>query len=251
MSSKVTIILPKEISDTFTGIGEHLKNKNRFSLPRNMEKIVTTFCESYVENKSVIDKGTNFWRARVHGVNQEVCFKNTEMGAPPSGIASAGRINPVGISYLYGAFAEKTAISEIRPWKGANVSVGKFSTSRDVNVVDLSKSPNSSKSPKLKPNESLEVVKERRALNQIISSVLTKHYFSAPAHNNDDHAYLASQYIAEKFKAYGIEALMYPSVLDDNGMNICFFSTDIAACENVNIRSIKSVIYEYDEPKKS
>ena len=87
--------------------------------------------------------------------------------------------------------------------------------------------------------------------NQLISSILIQKYFSAPAHNHDEHAYLASQYIAEKFKSFGIEALIYPSVLDDEGMNVCFFSTDIATCEAVNIASIKRVTYEYESNQKS
>lgn len=250
MSSKFQIRLPKEIADTFIGIGEHLKTQNRFSLPRKMEKVVTSFCESYVENKTLIPKGTDFWRARAHGVNQEVSFEITEMGAPPSGTASAGRINPAGISYLYGAFAEKTAISEIRPWKGASVSVGQFSTSRDVDAIDLSKPSNTSKPVESLSKNSLEELQEKVA-NQLISSILTQQYFSAPAHNHDDHAYLASQYISEKFKLYGIEALIYPSVLDEGGMNVCFFSTDIATCNNVDVASIKRVTYEYEKPKKS
>lgn len=250
MSSKFTIRLPKEIIDTFTGIGEHLKTQNRFSLPHKMEKAVTFFCESYVENETIIYEGTTFWRARVHGVNQEVPFKSSEMGAPPSGMASAGRINPAGISYFYGAFAEKTAISEIRPWKGANVSVGQFSTFREVKAIDLSKPPKLSRSTKLLSKNSLEELQEKVA-NELISSVFTQKYFSAPAHNHDDYAYLASQYIAEKFKLYGIEALIYPSVLDEGGINVCFFSTDIAKCNNVNVASIKRVTYEYEKPKKS
>jgi hypothetical protein len=58
---------------------------------------------------------------------------NPENSGAPSKSASNGRINPSGISYLYTARDEKTAISEIQPMNGALISVAKIKTKKTLN----------------------------------------------------------------------------------------------------------------------
>ena len=49
-----------------------------------------------------------------------------QLGAPPSAVATPGRANPRGISYLYMASNEATAIAEVRPHVGDRVVCGEF-----------------------------------------------------------------------------------------------------------------------------
>ena len=64
-----------------------------------------------------------FYRARVH----ESKLLIDQMRAPPSITVTAGRANPIGISYLYLAENEKTCIAEVRPSNGSLVSVARQS----------------------------------------------------------------------------------------------------------------------------
>ncbi|MDE0330567.1 MAG: RES family NAD+ phosphorylase [Nitrospinae bacterium] len=60
-----------------------------------------------------------------------------ELGPPPANVASAGRMNPAGISVFYGALSEDTAIAEVRPSVGSLVVIGRFSSSRVLRLLDL------------------------------------------------------------------------------------------------------------------
>ena len=47
-----------------------------------------------------------------------------------------GRANPVGIPYWYGATDPETAVAEVRPWKGAILTVAMLQATRDLHFVD-------------------------------------------------------------------------------------------------------------------
>ena len=64
------------------------------------------------------------------------------MLAPPAELATAGRANPRGISYLYCATDEPTCIAEIRPWKGAKVTVAHIVVpNKKLKLVGLFREP--------------------------------------------------------------------------------------------------------------
>lgn len=234
----IPLKLPKELAEMFQDIGEHLKYKSRFKLPSNLESIVETIANNYSENSKTIEKGTAFWRARINGVDQIKSYDKNNMGSPPKGVASSGRINPLGISYLYGAFSEKTAVSEVRPWKGSIVSVGEFKTTKELIVTDLSVH-----GAHLKGGMSKDPINDFSKM--LISGIVVAKYFSAPAHDHDQLAYLPSQYISERIKDKGIQAIMYPSVLDASGKNIAFFSPNDSICESVKTVTVSNVNYEF------
>ena len=52
--------------------------------------------------------------------------------------AFEGRANPKGIPCLYVATDKETAMSEVRPWLGAIISIGRFKLARDLKVLDFS-----------------------------------------------------------------------------------------------------------------
>ncbi len=61
----------------------------------------------------------------------------SELGAPPSRLAKAGRLNPAGISVFYGAFDRKTCIAELRPTVGSYVIIGEFAVTKALKLLDL------------------------------------------------------------------------------------------------------------------
>jgi hypothetical protein len=60
-----------------------------------------------------------------------------ELGPPPAVNATAGRMNPAGISVFYGALSEETAIAEVRPSVGSLVVAGRFISSRKLKLLNL------------------------------------------------------------------------------------------------------------------
>lgn len=90
----------------------------------NEEKLVTT-----------IPAGTEFYRVRVNREKEEFT-EFCDIGVPPEGKASAGRMNPAGISYFYVAYdqstAEKEVITDATEW-----SIAKFKLIKDIQVIDF------------------------------------------------------------------------------------------------------------------
>ncbi|WP_331708712.1 RES domain-containing protein [Pandoraea sputorum] len=62
-----------------------------------------------------------------------------ELGAPPAGKGSAGRMNAPGISVFYAATHPDVAIAEVRPPVGAMVTVAKFRIQRKLKLLDLTR----------------------------------------------------------------------------------------------------------------
>ncbi len=60
-----------------------------------------------------------------------------QIGPPPSRLASAGRMNAVGIAVFYGATSAPVVLSEIRPPVGSYVVIGRFNLTRRVRLLDL------------------------------------------------------------------------------------------------------------------
>lgn len=60
-----------------------------------------------------------------------------ELGPPPLGVASAGRMNAAGVSVFYGAFDIQTCRAEIRPPVGAHAVFASFELIRPVRLLDF------------------------------------------------------------------------------------------------------------------
>ena len=60
-----------------------------------------------------------------------------ELGPPPAGMASAGRMNAAGVTVFYGAFDIPTCRAEIRPPVGAHAVFASFELLRPVRLLDF------------------------------------------------------------------------------------------------------------------
>lgn len=238
--------LPKEIQDSYMEISNHLRYKSRFSLPEFHASLVDDFVKRQIEHGlKTIEKDVSFFRARIGEPGTLDLFTLENMGAPPPGKASSGRINPEGISYLYLADSPATAIAEVRPWKRARISVATLKTVRPLKIVSLLAGDSLGSEVTEKEIEKVGVQREvKRMMNGIILKAL---YFAFPAHHNDKHAYLASQHIAELFKESGVDGLEYSSVLNEGGINTALFDVSSASCIKVDGYMIQGVEYKYDE----
>lgn len=237
-----SVEMPEEFTREFLEIGEHLRHKSRLSLPKRQENLVKNFVNRKIEfGQFTLEAGAEFYRARIADSGMAKLFEKSEMGAPPLGTATSGRMNPEGISYLYVADSPSTAIAEVRPWVGALISVGKFQTNLPLNMVSF-QMPDDSRIRRKDEDKDDDGEEFKRYLFSVIVHTL---YFSTPAHSHDKHAYLASQYIVELFKRYGVDGLQYNSVLNVGGLNTVLFDVSAAGCIDVSGFDVKKVSYEY------
>ena len=146
-----------------------------------------------------------------------------EMGAPPKGYASSGRVNPRGISYLYLADSPITACSEVRPILSDLISVGKFKIPSGLNFVDLRNIENSFAVKNLDGTK-CEDARLIEFLNTLCNS------FSEPVNREDDLGYLPSQYVAAYWKQLGADGIIFDSHMNsgNNGYNVVLFKPDLA-----------------------
>ncbi|MDP2331028.1 MAG: RES family NAD+ phosphorylase [Reyranella sp.] len=152
--------------------------------------------------------------------------------------ASEGRINPKGIPCLYFATTREGAMSEVRPWIGSVVSVGRFRINRDLVVADCSLLHDYVASAATRPS-SLEIEK--------IIWAHIDNAFSRPVTRSDDTAeYAATQVLAELFRIEGYDGVMYQSSLSTKGKNVALFDLDCAELTEAAIFSVRRVAFEFE-----
>lgn len=147
-----------------------------------------------------------------------------DLGAPPKEQASAGRMNPAGVPYLYLAFDEKTALAETRASQGQKVTVSQWSPNRDLHVIDLSHGPNIP-----------SIFSEKRQEHEVAQFLYAfRDEISKPvAHDGSEHIeYVPTQAVSEYFSQvfkHGsgkhVDGLIYPSAVASEGKNLVVFPT--------------------------
>ncbi len=194
-----------------------LKHKNRFfpkSIP-DQEHLKNLF--DYIMLKDD-EYSKELYRARI-SIDYKP-FSIDEMGKPPASIVSEGRANPVGIPYLYTATDPKTAIAEIRPHKGENVSVAKFLVINDLKLADL-RNPKKTISPfSLSEDGLFQLYSDMEYLCRL-GEELSKPV--APRHARLE--YLPSQYLCESIKKGGFNGVVYKSSVG-SGDNYAIFDDE-------------------------
>ena len=144
-----------------------------------------------------------------------------------------GRINPSGIPVLYLATSEQTAISEVRPWIGASVSVAQFRLNRKLKTMDLSRGHGRSSLGEITMEHLLGDEQPDAATKERAVWVEIDNAFSRPVTLSDDAAdYAPTQILAEMFRSAGYDAIGYKSQFGKNGYNIALFDMDDATAIN-------------------
>lgn len=215
---------------------EELKHKNRFFPDQkpDLDRLKTLLNYLLFKEKFHI-----LYRARLQ--EGSITLEKDKMGRPPKEITSSGRANPVGIPYLYLASDIKTAITEIRPHPGENVSVASFKITSDLKLADL-RWPKQTISPFEIGIES-EIVLLRRDIDFLchLGTELTKTVIPRVAHLE----YLPSQYICEFIKHCGFDGVLYRSSLNDSGMNISLFNDDNVTVKDVEAYNIENINVDF------
>lgn len=229
ISNSISILKDHSWNDFST----YLKQKNRFFVPYLNVDIFKDYLSVASVQYSHSDK---FYRARIS--KDAEGFDKDNMGAPPPYLSLPGRINPRGISELYLAKDEDTALHEVRANLYDYISFGEFHPNTNIRVVNLSAFAT------LSPFE-LEIDFSNFAANRDFIQGLSKEVAHIMRRSDDTIEYLPTQFIAEFIKNCGFNGVEYESTLVNGGINVCIFQPDLFSCVDVTTETIKAINYEY------
>jgi len=127
---------------TFLGLEEF--KEDMFSHDNGLSDILTEISKLIKELNLVklLKSGGEIYRCRFTNENSTtLSFK--DLTSAPDNLAKQSRMSPAGISMFYGAFDIKTAIKESKPKTIIHEQsvVGKFETTCDLNIIDLTELP--------------------------------------------------------------------------------------------------------------
>ena len=162
-------------------------------------------------------------RAREEGATWEI--DADQMGAPPAELARAGRMNPAGISYLYLAFEQETALAEVLSGPPCAVAIAQFTTQRELHVLDLTNLP---EEPSIFDESRRDEREALLFLERFVDAI------SQPVRKDGgEHiGYVPSQVVCEYFALVfqvphhrALDGIVYPSAVRPGGRNLVLFPT--------------------------
>ena len=225
---------------------EQLLKQNYFTLEDEFQRVLKSY-EKYFKSK--IQKKELFYRARIGYAKKEetnegffydptdedalvkyIPYKKSEIGAPPIESMSLGRLNRMGVSYLYLATDIETALTEIRPDPGHKVSIGCFRTKQKLKIADLDQAFIAM----AKTENTLEEYRYLNHIDQILSRAITR---------DERHRYLVTQFVSDGFRKLGYDGIFYSSSITD-GQNLLIFNPD-----NFEYVEYESSVYDINTVK--
>jgi hypothetical protein len=223
----------------------HVRHTRRYITDEKIRAFLDTVLATRAGRDVLILKEAIFFRAQV-GVDEveRTDEEGNLVGCDTVGFGSArmrplldrameGRINPSGIPVLYLATTEQTAISEVRPWIGSEISVAQFRVLRDVKMLDLSRGHGKTAIDELTFGELLgeDLPSEEKKRNAVWVDI--DNAFSRPVTKSDDAAdYVPTQILAELFQSVGYDGVIYRSQFGERGHNLALF--DVGHAEPIN-----------------
>jgi RES domain-containing protein len=163
-----------------------------------------------------IDEGERYFRARISPDGKPIAEKN--MGAAPSSVAMAGRLNPSGMGYLYLCKKPDVAISEIKASRNDICTIAEFETHKKLKVVDLSQIGEVS-------IFSFDE-KEKYLMNFFDLSDIDNAMRKSSDKNRLEVEYVPTEYISDFIKSIGIDGIIYASTIDLNTKNLILFNEE-------------------------
>lgn len=212
--------------DGWVELCEELKHKNRFFLQHDVYKKIFSankgnsfapFISVLEQLENIIEPESDYYRARI----SDTPVLQTQMGSPPCKLASSGRANPKGISYIYLASNLETCISEVRPYNGCDIYVSKCENTKIKRVIDLT-TPRKSISimgfSESEYNEVLSIINLLESFSRELSIPVKPHL--------SELEYIPTQFLCEYIKSLGnYDGIIFRSSFN-KGNNLVFFNED-------------------------
>ncbi|MGX1960243.1 RES domain-containing protein [Serratia proteamaculans] len=181
--------------------------------------------------------GEFFYRARIH---DEPLDKN-KMGKPPEGNATAGRANPVGISYLYLADKEATCVAEVRPNNTSVIYISKLILKHDVYLIDLTaprKKTSICSFDEGRFNNVISILKLLETLSKELSKPVK------PESSSID--YIPTQFLCEFLKSFSkCDGIIFESSFG-SGKNFVFYDDEAFTIEDPVANKITGITHLFE-----
>lgn len=175
-----------------------------------------------------LSRGTEVYRTRVRRRGQTWTPTADEMGSPPKETASAGRMNPAGIPYLYTAFDKQTARREVglTGRTSHTVFTATFELAEPLEVIDLTLLPSVPSLFDVVNKDAREHALFIREFVDAISVPVTK---DGQEHIDYVPTQVICEYLAQIFEprpGTRLDGLIYPSTVQPGGKNLVVFPED-------------------------
>lgn len=224
---------------------DSIKNKYRFNTDIIGKKILKEYCPFLVRT---LVKGSKYYRARI---SSKEGYPKEKMWAPPKALATAGRVNPIGMNYLYLADTEETTLYEIRASLNDYVSIATFELKSDIKVIDLT---GIDKISVFQFATDYEIDYEKHAVNREHLKKINNE-IARPVRSSDSRLdYLPTQYICDFIKSIkdefndelqAYDGIMYKSTMIKDSYNIAIFDEEKFVCNEVKVFEVEGIKYKY------
>lgn len=175
--------------------------------------------------------GQEFFRARIAlNYREQKDFREhpgQSLGAPPKEKASNGRMSAAGVSSLYMSADKKTCIAEVRPSIGDHVVVGKFKSTRELTLFDLTTFSEDGATSRYVGYPSISIFDpthtDREMMRLMLSHLHVELGRPVKLQNTD---YLMTQALAEYIRYYDsgrFDGIAFHSVQKAGGVNYTLF----------------------------
>ncbi|MCV6620420.1 MAG: RES family NAD+ phosphorylase [Cellvibrionaceae bacterium] len=232
----------------FHNFEKDVKFNSRFVHSQDVEEFLYNIKRTLPARERSLALGTVLFRGQVgyeeyesEGLPVISGFPAKRMKPIPN-TGKEGRANPKGISYLYLANDENTALAELRPHLGQYISSAQFQVQKNLRLIDCYSVPEHYSHIQciFKPPQSQEEI--TNAIWSMINEAFTK-----PVTNEDERSdYVPTQILAEHFKSEGFDGVCFKSSMG-TGHNFILFNLDDAELINCTVMEAKSINYEFKE----
>lgn len=215
-------------SPIFRRITDRLVKENYFEVEAEFDKHLSRLSDMI---SAEVPAGALFYRARIgvaqrfmrapHSWTADIAFQpylGNDIAAPPPKLATAGRLNRAGVSFLYLSTDENTAAAEVRPHPGHRVSIGAFRSREALQIADFGAIDIADFSSS---DSRLDLFHLAHTISREISLPITP---------EEHHRYTITQLLADILQRQGLKGIRFPSSVG-SGANLCAFQPALFSAE--------------------
>jgi len=207
---------------------EEVSRRRRFHFGPATKELLAKVARGCRSREIVFPAGHIFYRAQLGPASRPGLYRPEPHSAarmlPETGRSQEGRANPKGIACLYLATHEMTAVSEVRPWVGAPVTVAEVVLRDDIRLVDCTSAGPENSGP----------------YDPLWSDI--NRAFAKPVTAQDGSAeYAPTQILAELFWDQGYEGVFFKSSTGSGGYNLALFGSPDVEVLNPRLWHVQSL----------
>jgi len=231
----------------FDTLSKKLETQNYHDFESDVRRVISGFNRSFAK---IVEFSSIVYRARTgvesikiaheafnrSGRKIYVPYKEDQISSVPPLKATNGRANRTGVSYLYCATDEYTALAEIRPHPTDVVSVGKFSINRALKIFDFNEP------------DFIDFYENEGALVLMVAYAKMASFYNTATPPSLEGRYLVTQLISECIRMEGYDGIKFKSTVGD-GVNLVLFKAGDASYigDSAKVYEVEKVDYLYKQ----